>query len=120
MRGWLAGILVVGASIAPAAGMAHDYTTAGACTQTVSESAPANDCLRIDTDTEFEDGLIVTLDGDDSDPRGDDISDGYVAVEITSDGATVYCEDEGGFNHVPDRDGGDEDDHNGENEVCEP
>jgi hypothetical protein len=117
MRKLITGAIAAATLLIPAASMAHDYVSSTTCTS----SAPglAHDCVRVDTDTEFEDGVIVTLDGDDSNPRGDDTSDGYVAVELTSDGATVYCEDEGGFNHIPDRDGGDEDDANGENEVCE-
>lgn len=114
--------IIAAAAIAlliPGAGIAHEYVTQKACTDTVSSSL-AHDCVRVDTDTEFEDGVIVTLDGDDSDPRGDDISDGYIAVHVRRDGATVYCEDEGGFNHIDERDGGTDDDDNDTNEECDP
>jgi hypothetical protein len=115
MRKLIAATIFAAALAAPLAGSAHDYVSQTVC---LSAAGGPNDCVRVDTDTEFEDGLIVTLDGDDTDPRGDDISDGYVSVTVNRDGAVVNCEDSGGFNHADYRDGGDEDDANGTNDDC--
>lgn len=118
MKKLIAGTIAAAALLVPAASTAHSYVSQTAC----SSAAPrvSTDCVRVDTDSEFEQGLIVTVDGDDSDPRGDGTTDGYVAVHVTREGVTVYCEDEGGFNHSSDRPGGPDDDANGDNEVCEP
>ena len=118
MRKLIAGLVTGAALLAPATSMAHSYVSNTTCASAVAGGT--DDCVRVDTDTEFEDGLILTVDGDDSNPRGDDTTDGYVAFHVTRDGVTVYCEDEGGFNHSSDRPGGDLDDANGNNEVCEP
>lgn len=121
----LIGIMALGLFLAPLGAHAHDYVSQSVCTTTVVPTAP-KDCARVDTDTEFEDGAEVGLDGDDSNPRGDDISDGYVQVVVGSDGkVTVYCEDEGHYNTPSYRPGGDdesddESDEENPNDVCEP
>lgn len=118
MRKIIAAALIAAAAIAPSVASAHDYVSASAC---ASDAGLSNDCVRVDTDTEFEDGVLITLDGDDTDPRDDGTTDGYVTIGIDGSGAvSVYCEDEGGYNHISDRTGGDEDDANGDNENCEP
>lgn len=105
---------------APVASRAHESVAVEVCGKQVSASA-TNDCVRVDTDTEFEEGAEVNLDGDDANPRGDDISDGYIHATVTREGeVTVYCEDEGDYNYPESRPGGDKDDANGTNEECEP
>ena len=109
-------LCVAAVLVAPVASLAHEPVTAQRC---VDQSVPgaSKDCVRVDTDTEFEGGLHVNLDGDDSDPRGDDISDGYIHVQVSREGQlTVSCEDEGNYNY-PDTS---EDDANGDNDDCEP
>ncbi|HEX9711821.1 MAG TPA: hypothetical protein VGB52_04605 [Actinomycetota bacterium] len=120
MKKWIAAGLAAGALLIPAGSLAHEYVSQSVCTSMIPAAEPSNDCVRVDTDTEFEDGVIVTVDGDDSDPRGDGTTDGYVAIEVTRDGPAVYCESDGGFNHIDDRPGGTEDDANGDNDPCEP
>lgn len=103
---------------APVAGLAHDPVTVQRCADDVVPGA-SHDCVRIDSDTEFEDGAEVGIDGDDESDRGDGYSDGYVHVRVSRDGeVTVSCEDEGGYNYASHREGGDEDDHNGDNDEC--
>lgn len=100
----------------PATARAHDPISVRICADDVVKDA-ATDCAQVDTDTEFEDGVYLTADGDDTDPRGDGTTDGYITVHVSRTGSvTVYCEDEGGFNHP----GTDEDDANGDNEPCSP
>ncbi len=116
MRKLIAAAIVAAALTAPVGASAHDWFTQTACT---TDATGQKDCVRVDGDTEFESGFIVTVDGDDTDPRDDGTTDGYVTVQVDRSGAYVYCEDEGGFNHEDFRAGGEEDDHNGTNEECE-
>lgn len=101
--------------LVPTAAMAHDPISVRVCADDFADDA-TNDCGQIDSDTEFEDGVYITVDGDDSDPRGDGTTDGYITVHVGGDGeVVVYCEDKGGFNHPA----SDTDDENGTNEECE-
>lgn len=113
-------LLSIGAALAiPSASFAHEDVMQQVCTDSI-DGAPSKDCVRIDTDTELENGIEVQLDGDDSDPRGDGTSDGYVHATVTRDGAvTVYCEDEGHYNYPSNRaNGDDETDAENPNDAC--
>ena len=114
MRKFLFAAAVAALTFAPAVAGAHEPVFVSACASDTVDGAP-NDCVLIHTDTEFEDGIYVTVDGDDTDPRGDDITDGYITVHVGRTGTVdVYCEDTGGFNHP----GYEDDDANGANDDC--
>lgn len=120
MKKILASLCVTAALVVPGASLAHENVTQKVCTDQVA-GAPSKDCVRVDTDTELENGIEVQLDGDDTDPRGDGTSDGYVHATISRDGeVALYCEDEGHYNYPSGREGGDEEtDEENTNEACE-
>jgi len=113
MRKLTVAALAAAVVLMPVAATAHEPMRVPVCVDASVPGAP-NDCVIVYTDTEFEEGLTITVDGDDADPRGDGITDGYVTIHVDRDGAAVYCEDEGGFNHHQ----FDDDDANGENDDC--